>query len=686
LGESSFGNAPQDVVAFLAATAVFNSCPPEYLAKLAPLVERAVFAQGQMILAPGASVETLNLLARGRASLQFVDATSGERTVLDEIFPGDTFGEVGLVLGSPNPAAVVAEEACEVCIVRGAHFEKILQAAPQVSKALMRRIATRFVRASMITAKRTGTAGRDPTHAGGLASPVTGGKFVAFVETAQFALNAKLLELLPTRMILEQRLLPLEVRGRSLIVGMVNPTSVAAKDELRRTLVNMDPEIVAISADDFAQTVVRMKIDVRERPTALAATSRALKPTYQVEIKKESEKQLHVGGDDVVNLLDRILLDAIERGVSDVHIEPDTTGVRVRYRVQGMLQDRKETIPASYAAPLVARTKVLAELDITDRRFPQDGRIVMQVGTRELNVRVSTLPVARGEKVVLRLLDPSDVMRPLEHIFLDAPTLERVMRGLSASHGAIVVAGATGSGKSSTQYSLLNQRRKLRPDNSIVTVEDPIEFLLPGITQAPVSARAGMEYPVALRALMRQDPDVIMIGELRDAATATVLVEAALTGHLLLATMHGSNTPAVFQRLEHFGCESLQLAQALNLVIVQKLARRLCSACVREDTVAPQLLESLVARNLMAKGGGTRFPKPGGCEACAMTGYRGRAAVVELLAIEDGVRDALTAGEPLAHVIARAEETGNYISFAQSARMLMARRAISPADALSVTS
>src|SRR5262249_38836805 len=318
------------------------------------------------------------------------------------------------------------------------------------------------------------------------------------------------------------------------------------------------------------------------------------------------------------------------------------------------LFDRQELLPLAFFAPLVARTKVLAELDITERRLPQDGRLLARLGKREINFRISTLAAARGEKVVIRILDPADVMRPLPHIFLEPAALDLVEKAVAAPHGAIVVAGPTGSGKSSTLYAMVNQRRAARPDNNIVTVEDPVEYSFPGITQVPVYPKIGLDHPTVLRALLRQDPDVIGLGELRDAATAAICVEASLTGHVVLTTFHASTAMAVLQRLEHLGCERLLLAQALNVLVVQRLARRLCRACVREGEVAPTLLESLIAREIVPRGPTPKLPRPVGCNACDGSGYRGRIAVTEILSFQENVRQLLASDMPLADLLAAA--------------------------------
>jgi type II secretory ATPase GspE/PulE/Tfp pilus assembly ATPase PilB-like protein len=473
---------------------------------------------------------------------------------------------------------------------------------------------------------------------------------------------------------------------------MVSPHSIQAKEELRRALHGLDPEIVAISADDFGSTLVHMNIDVRDQRPAVVASNfpgpvARARPQYAAEVKREADKQVQgVIGDEITQLLDRVLSEGVERGVSDIHFDPEATGLRIRYRVHGMLVDRKEMIPPSYAGPLAARVKVLAELDITERRLPQDGRIAATFGSREMNLRVSTMPSARGEAIVIRVLDPGDVLRPLEHIFQDPRALDLVQRALGASHGAIMLAGATGSGKSSTIYSMLNTRKIARPDNNIATIEDPIEFLVPGLRQSGLNPKAGLDYPAALRALMRQDPDVIMVGELRDESTARMVVEAALTGHLVLSTMHGSSIAAVFQRLEHFDCDAMRVGQSMNAIIVQRLARRLCAACTREEEVAPQLVDALLLRKLLVKGASPKLPRALGCEACNRSGYKGRVAAHEILFMGDDVRLSLEGGVSQTEVLARAEKAGHFLSFASSARLLMGKRAITPADALQLTS
>jgi type IV pilus assembly protein PilB len=690
---------PQESIStFLGQTSIFRGCRLDDLLSLARVSEQQSFRPGASILPPGKPVTSLGLLASGRAALVQIDAATGAQSRVDQLVPGDPLGEIGLLLGGANPLAVLAEEECEVLLFGKPVVEGVLRKNPEASLALARRLASRFVQVALLGARGGGqlpresapppaaTAPSGAPFAGGEKEPATGEGRIAWVEVASYNLTPEILGMVPSALVRKHRLLPLQLRGTRLTVGMVNPRSVEAVQDLRRVLHNVDPEVVAISVDDFNQAFVRLKLDSGLTRGQRIATSKALQVSYSVDQDKEAEKSQLVIGNEVVGLFDRILLEALELGASDVHLEPESAGVKIRFRVQGTLVDRQEFVPASYATPLVARIKVLSELDITERRLPQDGRILAQVGRQEINLRVSTMAVARGEKAVLRIIDPGDVMRPLHQIFLH-PDSERAARAsLAEPFGAIIVAGPTGSGKSSTLYSMLNERRLSRPDNNIVTVEDPVEYMLTGVTQVPVIPRVGFGFAQALRGLMRQDPDVIMVGELRDAETTGIMVEAALTGHLVLTSIHGNDAAAVVQRLQHLGTDPVLLSQALSVVVVQRLAKRLCPNCVQDSEVAPALLENLVSRRIVAKAGASKLPRPVGCEACNKTGYLGRLAVQEVLQMGDAVRLALAEGATPQDLIECARTAKRFVSFAQSAAFLMARRLLAPGDALLIVS
>jgi len=684
----------QNVTRFLSRSALFTACPTELLEALARRAQLESFESGAELVDGSAPLEVLSFVAQGRAKVSLVDRDSGEELYVAELAPGESFGETAMTLGVASDFRVVATVPCVILRLARADVQRVAHTVPDVADAMSRRIAAEARRASGLLRQGTRPPSVMPPAPMTPLPPIRPAdprvptplpdQQVLFVQVSQFAISPKVLGLIPARVILEHRMIPLAIRDQNVTVGMVDPFSVGARGELGRALAHVAVTLVAISADDFAQSVRRLKIDVRAEGKARTTSSANLRPVYNAEVKKEADKAARVVGDEVIAIFDDLVRDAVEIGASDIHIDPEAKETRIRMRVQGMMVDSKRSVPAAMAGPIAARIKVLAELDITERRQPQDGRILAQLGDKELNMRVATLATARGEKVAIRILDPADVMRPLNHIFLHPKALELVRRAVSASYGSLLVAGATGSGKTSTMYSVLNERKNLRPDNNIVTVEDPIEFLVTGLSQYPVNAKAGLTYPVVLRAMLRQDPDVIMIGELRDAESATIMVEAALTGHFVLATVHGSHIGAVLNRMTHFGVDEVLQAQAINIILVQRLARRLCSACVALDEVAPQLVSALTHRRLVPAGT-NRLPRATGCDACGGTGYRGRVAVAEVMHFSDAVRGLLAARAPIGTLLAEATTTGDFVPFSACAALLLSNRVLTPADALALT-
>jgi type IV pilus assembly protein PilB len=667
---------------FLSQTKLLKGLQASILEKLTPAFEHRTVAAGQPIL-PATATAELGFLVSGRATLRVPDPGGGGDVVLDELFPGDSFGEVQLLAGAGG-MSVIADAECKTLHLRKEHFEQVINVVPGVAQTIARQLSAKYLK--MTSTKGASGRGGTTIISNTVTVPPRSKNEIRFVETSAFQLNPKLLELVPVRFVQQHRVLPLDLRGRTITVGMVNPASLSARQDVTRVLANLDPEFVAITQEDFTAAAVRLKLDLSNEPQLTAGQRANAKLTYAAEHRKEEQQKGNLAiGEEVITLLDRILVEAVERNASDIHIESDPTGVRVRYRAQGALQDVKQTIPLSYAAPLVARVKVLADMDITERRMPQDGRISASLGKRELNFRISTMATGRGEKVVIRVLDPSDVTRPIEHIFTDAAMAEEVFKAVSAPHGAIIVAGPTGSGKSCTLYSLLHARRALRPDNNIVTIEDPIEYSFPGITQVPVNPKIGLNYAALLPALMRQDPDVIMVGELRDGATATMAVEAALTGHLLLTSIHANNAIAVIQRLGHLGVDPIIQSQAIACIIVQRLARRLCLNCTRDHEISPYLHQGLIERGVIAPNAGNIMPRGVGCDQCEKTGYKGRVPLIEILVVQDNVRAALARGVSPQDFLKMAAESAHFIPMERFAGMLIERKMLAATDALMST-
>ena len=338
-----------------------------------------------------------------------------------------------------------------------------------------------------------------------------------------------------------------------------------------------------------------------------------------------------------VNLLNALVTRALRQGASDMHVEPQGGPARVRYRIDGVLHD-VDTIPAAMALPVITRLKILAGMDIGERRRPQDGKIELRVAGEDIDIRASVLPVTDGESAVLRFLRKSALVYDMKELGLSADIEQLVLEDLAVTSGVILLTGPTGSGKTTTLYTFLS--RLNRPEVKIVTLEDPVEYQLPGINQVQVQPAIGFDFASGLRSIVRQDPDIIMVGEIRDRETAAVAMQSALTGHLVFSTVHTNDAPSAYTRLLDLGVEEFLLNAALRSIIAQRLARRLCRQCAVPHPDSARLVETLGLEPLAARLGiaTPQLLDAGGCPACASTGYRGRVAVAEYLRSDEQVR------------------------------------------------
>jgi general secretion pathway protein E len=340
----------------------------------------------------------------------------------------------------------------------------------------------------------------------------------------------------------------------------------------------------------------------------------------------------------VIRLVNQIISRAVERGASDVHIEPGRDTVAIRYRIDGFLQQDR-IVPAALRAALTTRIKIMAKLDIAERRLPHDGRIKTAVRGVEIDIRVSTLPTVFGESIVMRILDRTRVELDFTKLGLDTGTQEKLTGLMKLPNGIVLVTGPTGSGKTTTLYTAL--KNLTRPELKLFTVEDPIEYQLSGINQIQVQPQIGLDFPNALRSILRQDPDIVMIGEIRDLETARIAIQAALTGHLVFSTLHTNSAIAAITRLIDIGLERYLLASTISGVMAQRLVRKLCAACSRPHSASERMQGRL---KLAASDGAfdlSNSREPIGCEACAGTGYRGRTTISEILVVDDNIREAI---------------------------------------------
>lgn len=357
----------------------------------------------------------------------------------------------------------------------------------------------------------------------------------------------------------------------------------------------------------------------------------------------------------VIRFVNLLLREAHDAGASDVHLEATRDGLRVRLRLDGMLTDLPSP-PRGLQRAVISRLKLLAELDIAERRVPQDGRIRVRLDTRELDLRVSSVPTLYGESVVLRLLDRGGRPVTLEELGMGPEMLADFRRLASRPHGILLATGPTGSGKTTTLYSALGLRRA--EEEKILTVEDPVEYHLPGVTQVPVNTKSGVTFAAALRSILRQDPDVLMIGEMRDAETAGIAVQAAMTGHLVLSTLHTNDAVSAITRLIDLRVEPYMVAATVEGVLAQRLVRRICSECRERYRPEPAVVALVAGRPVPTEGASARFERGQGCSACRQTGYRGRIGLFELLPMSDVLRQLLLGSPDVTRLRQQAQEEG----------------------------
>ncbi len=420
--------------------------------------------------------------------------------------------------------------------------------------------------------------------------------------------------------------------AETLLVAMANPSNVLAIDDLSM-LTGLRVEPVVVSPEDLEALFGRLNRLEHEliEDSSVEEEDRLAAEAAALEAAAEDGP--------TVKLVRSIISQAIEQGASDVHFDPDGRDLQVRYRIDGIMADGTR-IPAGQGARVISRIKILSELDISERRLPQDGRTTMTLDDHRVDIRVTTVPLVEGECAVLRLLDPGRSPQSLSELGMSSSDCARVERALGRSHGAILATGPTGSGKSTSLYAAATIVNS--PENTVMTIEDPVEYRLHGVKQMQVHERAGLTFASGLRAIVRADPDIIMVGEIRDFESAKIAIEAALTGHLVMSTLHTNDAPAAAARLIDMGVEPYLVASAIDCVIAQRLARRLCQNCRRPMRVAGGEVGD-------TSGGEVEIFEPGGCVRCRHTGYRGRVGLFEVMIVSDEIRALIvgraTAGE-----------------------------------------
>jgi len=427
-----------------------------------------------------------------------------------------------------------------------------------------------------------------------------------------------------------------------LTVAMTEPTSLPTLDRLRAiTGCRQIRPVLALEANlrEFLKKYSGGNVDIDAFLTSLVETDVEVVEREQVDEGPVTDLEQMVDGSPIINLVNVALLTAVRDKASDIHVEPSKNGTRVRYRIDGNLRDLMKPPPGMHAA-IASRIKVIGKMDIAEKRLPQEGRVRIVAEGREIDLRVSSIPTLLGEKLVIRILDKANLHVRMEDLGFRAEALEAFKRSLRKPHGLVLVTGPTGSGKTTTLYSALDLLRS--PERNIVTVEDPVEYQLELVNQIQVNSAIGMTFARALRSILRQDPDVIMVGEIRDEETARVAVQAALTGHLVLATLHTNDAPGAISRLSDMGIESYLLSSAINGVVAQRLARNICPHCATKYYPAEHVLADAGLKNMT----GRSFRKGAGCAQCHNCGFKGRVGIYEVMEVDSVVRRLIHHGAP----------------------------------------
>ncbi|HET7109548.1 MAG TPA: type IV-A pilus assembly ATPase PilB [Gemmatimonadales bacterium] len=465
------------------------------------------------------------------------------------------------------------------------------------------------------------------------------------VDLQRFEVDARILKLIPPDVAQKHVVVPLKREGRTLTVALADPTDIGLLEDLK-FITRYD--LFPVLAGEFT---LRALIEKHYGNVAEQQFADILKEMEQeegdVEVVAEEEEeaatQAQIDDAPVVKLVEGILKNAVQRGASDIHIEPFEHEIRVRYRIDGALQEIMKP-PFKMKAALTSRVKILSHLNIAERRVPQDGRLKLKMGARVIDFRVSTLPVLFGEKIVLRILDKGNLTLDLQKFGFEPKAEADLMKAILNPYGMVLVTGPTGSGKTTTLYSCL--QRINTEEVNIMTAEDPVEYNLHGINQVLVRNEIGLTFAAALKAFLRQDPNIIMIGEIRDLETGGIAIKAALTGHLVLSTLHTNDAPSTITRMIDMGVEAFNVASAVNLVVAQRLVRRVCKHCAETVTYREEELKSLsddldAIRHI-------EFKRGKGCDTCGGLGYKGRAGLYEVMALTPELRRSILRGDSVA--------------------------------------
>jgi type IV pilus assembly protein PilB len=621
-----------ETIEFLKSVKLFSELGANGLAKLAACVKKVEFPPSEIVVREGAPGISMYIIKSGLIEVRKKDPDTGIDFLVARLSARDVVGEMSLLTGKPRSATVTTLLPTVALTLSRVDFQNVFAHDAEISLGLARVLAERLEDAN----RQVG---------------------IEFISLLKAKFDPKVVGLIPQSLCLLHKIVPTAYSTNTITLAMVNPSNLVAFDDVRRYLKGVAIEPQVCTDEDFTKfmnTIYPELLGLNKKksegekdkgPDMTSLEDLQAQVLSGLEVQEEAQEEIQSAAEltsasedaPIVRIANNILALAIKKRASDIHIEPGENGVSLRLRIDGVMH--VETIfSRKIQLPLMSRFKILARLDISERRMPQDGRISIKLDERVIDFRVSTVPAKFGENMVMRILDKSASLLPADQIVVHQPTVHKLRSMVHQPYGIVYVTGPTGSGKTTTLYSLLNEINST--EVKISTAEDPIEYDLPGLCQVQTHADIGLDFARILRAFLRQDPDVILVGETRDRETAKISVEAAITGHLVFTTLHTNDAPSAFTRLQEMGIEPFLMANSTIGILAQRLARRLCQYCKVQATVDEGTLQYFG----YTKEDAPPFYKGQGCDRCNHTGKKGRVGLFELLVMNDELRSAVAMG------------------------------------------
>lgn len=632
---------------------IFSNLDKTQLSALAGITGFQTHKAGKIVFRQGDKSDNFQVVSSGRLECYLWDDLLKIERPLTVFKRGDIFGEVGLLTDDTRSAFVRAQEDSETLVFDKQIFFEMMEQHPKVLLNFARILAHRLAAAN----KASG---------------------IRFEQLAKFKMTRLEVELLPLQVILRHRVLPVARRDSEVTVAVVDPGDQVARNTAVQFLNKFKVGWICISASDFDHFRDKKLFDMVKDSIASTAPI-----DEEISYSLASANIPTEATSEAARRLDEFLTAAISAGASDLHMEPGPANVSVRARIDGRLVDLAPPLTYANYRPVVSRIKVLSELDISETRLPQDSVLRVRYGSRNIDVRISTVPSPHAEAVACRLFDPLQRKLDFASLVVSSAVAEVIKKLFHLPSGLLLVTGPTGSGKTTTLYAGLQLRQADCPTNKIVTAEDPIEYELNGVTQVQVNPQIGLNYELILRSLLRQDPEVILVGEIRDRASMEIAVEAALTGHFVLSSLHTNDVFETVARLRQRGIEPYVAASAIRGIISQRLVPRLCSACAEEAPLSSEIMRDLQRSGIAEAGTPLKTWVAKGCTHCKMTGYKGRLALYEVLVMTPPLQAAIESGASTSE-LEKAVQPGSYVSMRRYARFIIDKGLASPKDILEI--